>query len=399
MTSLFGWDTPAAAVDENLRRKDASKEVLELLAGAVVQVADNLDSDTNAVRLAGFRIAGVPSKLNGARTTGSPTFAGIGETLPRALDELALLSSRALTAIELPEVRVAIDRAKGNRSQIETEIDRVAHDHALSLGQSVQAQLKRAGIESELRILMDVRPAASWLNRRPVLVCAAEDSDDVYSTLLIDSEDGIEWGSKVEFVFVDGEQLAHYGIVQWRHNQVLPLGRNGVEQCAVELDMPVRPALSNPELERVAADLLRRSAERVRQMARDSSFAVPPGLVPNGDSIRSRLEDLRSSHLVEELLLAVDCLLALAGRNRNRRSFDGARCATRFDQSVFAGHGSDRPVGATISDGQPGSQLKREPSMGLPNAQKRNSTCLAGCQRMRSPRLARGGSRASATTS
>jgi len=65
---------------------------LSRLSGAIVQLSRGLkEDDPAAVGGAGRQLADVPKELEEARLDGAPAYAGIGDTLPARLDELAAL--------------------------------------------------------------------------------------------------------------------------------------------------------------------------------------------------------------------------------------------------------------------------------------------------------------------
>jgi hypothetical protein len=86
--------------DRNVREtmRDPSKTALDLIAGCILQVAHDLDSDSN-LQGAGLRLADGPKRLHEARGDARlPDFAGVGPLLPDDLDVVVTSCARLLIA-------------------------------------------------------------------------------------------------------------------------------------------------------------------------------------------------------------------------------------------------------------------------------------------------------------
>ena len=99
-------------IDNTDRSSDRAHVALGRVADALVQLTNGLvESDSGAANGAGWRLVDAPSELEDARREGAPTYAGIGETLPIRVDELAKLIGDALLAVRVsPRTRHVLDQ-------------------------------------------------------------------------------------------------------------------------------------------------------------------------------------------------------------------------------------------------------------------------------------------------
>jgi len=118
-------------LDDRDRASDRAQAVLSRLAGAVAQLANGLaDGDTGAVNGAGWQIGDALKDLRRARRDGAPAYAGIGDTLPTRLDELAALLSEVLVAREASETA----RSLLNRGHVSDDLEQLAREVVTRVG-------------------------------------------------------------------------------------------------------------------------------------------------------------------------------------------------------------------------------------------------------------------------
>jgi len=102
-----------SGLDERDRATDRAQSALSQLANAITQLARGLlDKNAPAVNGAGMRLRDLPQELAKARADGAPAYAGVGDTLPARLDELAALAADLLEARRIsPAAQRLLDRA------------------------------------------------------------------------------------------------------------------------------------------------------------------------------------------------------------------------------------------------------------------------------------------------
>lgn len=128
----------AAEVDRLMREgtNDPSRKALDLLATTLLQVADKLD-DLSVLAGLSMRLAEAASAIHSARLTSVlPAFVGVGETLPRSLEESAWIAARMMLArteedlsslFESPSIDAAsLDAALLEHSQVKAKLSEEA---------------------------------------------------------------------------------------------------------------------------------------------------------------------------------------------------------------------------------------------------------------------------------
>ena len=234
--------TPAAELDQILRTKDEARDVLNVIAGCLLQVGQNLD-DQGALHGAGFRLATAPEQLRSARKQGTPRFHGVGETLPESLETLSHLAARLLTAPPDPELRRAL-RASSSYSQIDEHITALSRSQRARDGLQVQERLRRAGIASNIMVVSDPQPIEAWDNLRVIVVI--DDSDLSQATMVMQSWSDVDRGAvniagRVVIVAVTNGEMTHTGLhLYGATGAVLPLPLDNLPEIAAALDVPLR---------------------------------------------------------------------------------------------------------------------------------------------------------------
>jgi hypothetical protein len=291
---------PAATLDEELRAPDHPRAALELLSGAMQQVANNLD-DQRMVRLAGFRFAEVPAKMRVGRAAGAPIYSGIGDTLPEALDVFAASAGRVLTALDTE----AIDRAlRGPRVEL-NRLDRLVEDTARAASSDdariVSSRLEERGIPVHTAVILDRDPVPPWRIFQAVAMVDLERWPSTVEALQNWGEDqrseaGLT-GRAVALAVEDREILPMGLRFFATTGHALPLQEDDIAPLAEVLAFPLRAAGVRSRILGASEELVAYSSEQTRRSRRDGLWAPTPAIATNPATTAATTRNLFSEVL------------------------------------------------------------------------------------------------------
>jgi energy-coupling factor transporter ATP-binding protein EcfA2 len=269
----------AAELDEEMRRKDRAKSVLDLIAGVLTQVADGLD-DSNALRGAGFRLAGVPKELERAREDGAPTFAGIGETLPRSLESLAAFGARLLTSLGQPEIERDLRSGSGAQQELDDLLTRLSYAQAAEDGRMVVERLAAEFIHAYAVVAHDAAPIQPWRDHRVLIVVDAESWGGAAGVLQgweAAERDAAGVSGSVTALCRAGDTLMPMGLHFIGGNgPVLPLTEDRIAEAAEVLTLAVHSGSATMAITHALEMLVEYSYEQVRRAVRDDGWYPVP---------------------------------------------------------------------------------------------------------------------------
>jgi hypothetical protein len=304
--------TPLAS-DEALRRPDHAKSALQAIAGALEQVAANLGRDPRLVALSGNQLGGATDRLRQARNDGTPSYAGVGETLPSSLDQLSSVFARLLTASQVPDIRRAIDHARGDLDAVDRDLTTAATTASAEDAAIVKQFLGDIGVQSRSYAAADPNPAPLWRDQQAVVVCALHDWPDVVSPLQAwDGDERQEKGltGRVTVIPEEVHELLPFGLTFANGCAVIPID-DEVISLGSAIGRPVRELTTRDSISDSCNQLLSYSYEAVRTLVRDKSWANIPKVASNAqqiaDSVRVRFGELldRDDLLGRDLYRAV----------------------------------------------------------------------------------------------
>jgi len=153
-------DQPAGQIDKALRVNDTAKTALTHIAVCLTQIARALEQH-HSLHAAGSRLADAPKELQAARDQGAPIYAGIGDTLPRELDELCALHARLITAADQPRVAAAL-RTRHTDAEFDELLTELARETCEPDHRIVTTWLAESGIDAEASVIHDPDPLPAW---------------------------------------------------------------------------------------------------------------------------------------------------------------------------------------------------------------------------------------------
>lgn len=267
----------AATADEELRRPDRAKAALEALAGALFQVAENLE-DRQMVSHAGYQFAEIPLRLQEARQDGTPVFSGIGDTLPPRLETLSHMAARLLTALNLETINRALNSSKGDLDALEEALIEAADSAAHRDAGIVASFLLLRGVPSVIRVVASERPTPAWRQLEAVVICDVMQWETVVSLLQGWSADdrtkaGLEGRTNV--VVAEDDELLPFGFGFFASGNVLPLQEENVLGIAGRISMPMRDQQFRTSIAAACEALVAYSYEKARSVYREPSWASP----------------------------------------------------------------------------------------------------------------------------
>lgn len=267
----------AAEVDESLRKADRQRSALDLIAGALLQVADS-GTNRRAVVLAGVRMADAPARLAAAREDGCPFLTSVGETLPEELDDLSEFAARLLTACDDAAIRRAINRAKGRVPELESALATHADEAAAADREAAIRVFADLDLEAEFDIIDDRRPVPPWRRRMVAAISSLEQWIGVVSGLQESRRDDREQLGLTGSLFIAAEEdaeLLPFGLtVSPASDGALPVLDDVVSAHAESLGRQVRPPVVRTQLERASRALVDYSYEQVRALHRPNEWTA-----------------------------------------------------------------------------------------------------------------------------
>jgi hypothetical protein len=276
-------DRTAADLDEEMRGKDAAKSALDELAGVLLQVARGL-KDQATLHGAGFRLASVPEQLRRARQQGTPSFAGIGDTLPQLLDTLATFGARLLTGFGRAELKEALRSAQVSRPHLDALLTKLARTECTHDGQAVIQRLAVAGVTAEAVVSQDPKPVQPWQDQRALVLVDLDNWSAVVTTLQgwtnADRQASGILGRVIVLPTQDGT-LMPLGLHFFGDgSQGLPLPEEEVADVAIALAMPRHSGSTGAAVALPSLHLLQHSYEQVRRASRDATWFPVPTQAP-----------------------------------------------------------------------------------------------------------------------
>jgi hypothetical protein len=277
---------PVSRLDERDRASDQAQMALSRLSGAVLQLARGLEEgDPTAVAGAAHQLADVPDELERARLDGSPAYAGIGDTLPTRLDELASLTADVLLARQASQAAMSLlDHVRASDDLVHRARDVVAtaaREQEDLDRRTVHNWLIEQGIPASDYIMTDRSPLAGRLGSSQILVVIPLEYWEQAATSLqqwpSEEREGLT-GAVVAMPVHDGTLLPLAFRVFGNAGTALPLRDSAVHaDAAAASDVPL--AANTPlsvDIGKSVDALFEASWERVRDTQRDQSWARPP---------------------------------------------------------------------------------------------------------------------------
>lgn len=289
----------ALADDEMLRRPDRAKSALEAISAALRQVAENLGENDQLIGLAGNLFDGADRRLDEARDDGSPVFSGVGDTLPKELDTLVVMSARLLTALDQPGVRRAIDRARGDLSAINTTLEEAASNASGAESSTLVAFLQTFGVHVEHYLIADVAPTPAWRTHQVLAVCDLNDWPVAMTQLQRwtgDARRALGLSGRVTILLSEAGELLPFGLSFIGGGRVLPIVDEAVHSAAHELGLPIRGESMRAQISRPCDALIAYSYEQIRHVTREASWSAVPSRAISplliADELRQTYSDL-----------------------------------------------------------------------------------------------------------
>jgi hypothetical protein len=279
-------ELPVGGTDERDKATDKAQMALSRLSGAILQLAKGLkEDDPAAVGGAGHQLADVPKELKNARLDGAPAYAGIGDTLPTRLDELAALIADVVLAREISQAaRSLLDGVQASDDLVQRALDVVAaaarEQEDVDL-RTARSWLAEQGIEASAYVMLDREPLAGRLGSSQILVVIPlENWSEAVSALQGWPPEEREdlTGAVVAMPVHDGT-LAPLALRTFGHSgTALPLIDATVHaDAAAASGLPLAAESPFPGVIRRTVDsLFETSWERVRDARRDQRWAHPP---------------------------------------------------------------------------------------------------------------------------
>ena len=268
-----------SSIDNTDRSSDRAHVALGRVADALVQLTNGLvESDSGAANGAGWRLVDAPSELEDARREGAPTYAGIGETLPIRVDELAKLIGDALLAVRVsPRTRHVLDQPQLSGDVEERTREAVAtaeREQEVVDRRVVRKWLSQEGFTASDFVMVDRKPPAGRLGLSQVLAIVPVES---WSELVISVQnwppsEREELSGAAVVMPVDGDLLIPLALrVFGNSGSALPVADETVlADASVAAGMQLLDFNPLSTVVRSTVDsLIAASRERVREAQRD----------------------------------------------------------------------------------------------------------------------------------
>jgi hypothetical protein len=275
-----------SSIDNTDRSSDRAHVALGRVADALVQLTNGLvESDSGAANGAGWRLVDAPSELEDARREGAPTYAGIGETLPIRVDELAKLIGDALLAVRVsPRTRHVLDQPQLRGDVEERTREAVAtaeREQEVVDRRVVRKWLSQEGFTASDFVMVDREPPAGRLGLSQVLAIVPVES---WSELVISVQnwppsEREELSGAAVVMPVDGDLLIPLALrVFGNSGSALPVTDETVlADASVAAEMQLLDFNLLSTVVRSTVDsLIAASRERVREAQRDQNWQRPP---------------------------------------------------------------------------------------------------------------------------
>jgi hypothetical protein len=273
-----------AAQDEAARRRDPPRAALEMLTQALTQLSNGLDADNDADRNHGGTAAQLRSaslQLEEARAAGTPYFAGIGDTLPADLADLAALAADLLLALnEDPrrarELKAGEDALPSARRLVDAVIATQNANEQVAL----DGRLREAGIDPEFRFVEDPDPPLLRVGREQCLVLVPVGHWDAAWQTLADwpAEEQEDLRSNITMAAVDEDGVLPIAARHFHagdHASTVPITLDDLRPIVTKAGLPL---LDGPLLEAATSlldDIVRWSAVKARSHLRNPNWWQP----------------------------------------------------------------------------------------------------------------------------
>jgi hypothetical protein len=295
-----------AAQDDAARRRDPPRAALQRLTQALKQLSDGLDADDAGRNRRGTaaQLREATKQLEEARATGAPYFAGIGDTLPTDLADLAALAADLLLALEEDPLR-----------ERELKVGDEALPSAQRLTQTVTAaqqakeqaaldnRLREAGVDPEVRYIPDPDPSLLRVGRQQCLVLVPVGQWDEAWQALTDwpAEDQEDLRSNITMAAVTEEGALPIGARHFHaydHSSTIPIAVDDLRPLLRKAGLPL---LDGPLLEAATSllnDIVRWSAIKARAQLRDRRWWQPQAHSESEAQLRDRARMISQTELL-----------------------------------------------------------------------------------------------------
>jgi hypothetical protein len=295
-----------AAQDEAARRRDPPRAALQRLTQALKQLGDGLDADDASRNRRGTaaQLREATKELEGARAAGAPYFAGIGDTLPTDLADLAALAADLLLALEEDSLRERElktgDEALPSAQRL---IETVMAAQQAKEQAALDGRLRGAGVDPEVRYIPDPDPSLLRVGRQQCLVLVPVGQWDQAWQALTEwpAEDQEDLRSNITMAAVDEKGALPIGARHFHaydHSSTIPIAVDDLRPLVSKAGLPL---LDGPLLEAATSllnDIMLWSAIKARAHLRDGRWWQPQAQSESEAQLRDRARMISQTELL-----------------------------------------------------------------------------------------------------
>jgi hypothetical protein len=295
-----------AAQDEAARRRDPPRAALQRLTQALKQLGDGLDADDASRNRRGTaaQLREAIKHLEEARAAGVPYFAGIGDTLPTDLANLAALAADLLLTLEEDplrerELKVGDEALPSAQRLVQTVMTgQQANEQA-----ALEGRLRGAGVDPEVRYISDPDPTLLRVGRQQCLVLVPVGQWEQAWQALTEwpAEEQEDLRSNITMVAVDEEGALPIGARHFHaydHSSTIPIAVDDLRPLVSQAGLPL---LDGPLLEAATSllnDIVLWSAIKARAHLRDARWWQPQAQSESEALLRDRARMISQTELV-----------------------------------------------------------------------------------------------------
>jgi hypothetical protein len=295
-----------AAQDEATRRRDPPRAALQRLTQALKQLSDGLDADDASRNRPGIatQLREATKQLEEARAAGAPYFAGIGDTLPTDLADLAALAADLLLALEEDPLRER-ELKTGDEavSSAQRLIETVMTAQQAKEKAALDSRLREAGVDPEVRYIPDPDPSLLRVGRQQCVVLVPVGQWEQAWQALTEwpAKEQEDLRSNITMVVVDEEGALPIGARHFHaydHTSTIPITVDDLRPLVSKAGLPL---LDGPLLEAATSllnDIVRWSAIKARAHLRDGRWWQPQAQSESEAQLRGRARMISQTELI-----------------------------------------------------------------------------------------------------
>jgi hypothetical protein len=319
-----------AAQDEAARRRDPSRAALQRLTQALKQLSDGLDADLDRNRRGtAAQLREATQHLQEARAAGAPYFAGVGDTLPTDLADLASLAADLLLALdEAPlrerELRAGEEALPSAYRLVKTVMAaQEAKEQA-----ALKGRLRGVGVDPGFRFIEDPNPPLLRVGRQQCLVLVPVGRWDEAWQAMTDwpAKDQEDLRSNITMVTVTEDGALPIGARHFHaydHTSTIPIAVDELRPIVTKAGLPL---LDGPLLETATSllnDIVRWSAIKARAHLRDRTWWQPQVESETEVQLKDRIrmisqDELLGPETIRMLREAFESVIALVAAEPDR---------------------------------------------------------------------------------